>query len=235
MSGIFAVICGQVVVLCYHYWHVNYSSSRRIQTQDVKSVPFLQGTLSHLSQPEGFILLGGYLTGTWMFNLMPKSYYSWDGGFNITHIACQLLINDFLQTMMHYGEHRISPAVYKVCHKPHHRFLNPVLFEAFNGSIADTVFMILIPLVCTAQLVHCNVWSYMAFGTIYSSWLTLIHSELTHPWDPLFRRLGFGTAGDHHVHHRCFVYNYGHLFTWWDRMLGTYKSPLDVGSFNKDI
>ena len=26
-----------------------------------------------------------------------------------------------------------------------------------------------------AQLVHCNVWSYMAFGTIYSSWLTLIH------------------------------------------------------------
>jgi hypothetical protein len=142
-------------------------------------------------------------------------------------------------------EHRISPAVYKVCHKPHHRFLNPVLFEAFNGSIADTVFMILIPLVCTAQvlstklsllicadpvhalrgavipfvntihhdqsnhakitfmtcmgpstivltasvsqLVHCNVWSYMAFGTIYSSWLTLIHRYLPSLRFPLVR------------------------------------------------
>jgi hypothetical protein len=47
--------------------------------------------------------------------------------------------------------------------------------------------------------VHCNVWSYMAFGTIYASWLTLIHSEIQHPWDPVFRKLGLGTASDHHV------------------------------------
>jgi hypothetical protein len=26
----------------------------------------------------------------------------------------QLVINDFLQTMMHYGEHKVSPAIYKV-------------------------------------------------------------------------------------------------------------------------
>jgi len=47
--------------------------------------------------------------------------------------------------------------------------------------------------------VHCNVWSYMTFGAVYSSWLTLIHSEVQHPWDPLFRTLGLGTASDHHV------------------------------------
>jgi lathosterol oxidase len=39
----------------------------------------------------------------------------------------------------------------------------------------------------------------MAFGTIYASWLTLIHSEIQHPWDPVFRKLGLGTASDHHV------------------------------------
>ena len=39
-----------------------------------------------------------------------------------------------------------------------------------------------------ANLVDCNVWEYMAFGTLYSSWLTLIHSEYAHPWDvPFFR------------------------------------------------
>ena len=90
----------------------------------------------------------------------------------------QLVINDFLQTIMHLAEHKVSPAIYKVCtlyqltctfprafllltnmhctqssHKPHHRFLNPKLFDAFNGSVADTVCMILIPLSVTAQLV----------------------------------------------------------------------------------
>ena len=47
--------------------------------------------------------------------------------------------------------------------------------------------------------VHCNVWSYMTFGAVFSSWLTLIHSEIQHPWDPMLRKLGLGTAADHHV------------------------------------
>jgi sterol desaturase/sphingolipid hydroxylase (fatty acid hydroxylase superfamily) len=73
------------------------------------------------------------------------------------------------------------------------------------------------------------------FGTTYSAWLTLIHAEFTHPWDPLCRALGVGTAGDHHVHHKLFTSNYGHLFMYWDKLLGTYKSPLDVNLFRKDI
>mmetsp|Transcript_19611 Transcript_19611/g.30729 ORF Transcript_19611/g.30729 Transcript_19611/m.30729 type:complete len:188 (+) Transcript_19611:224-787(+) len=185
--------------------------------------------------PEGFALLGSYLVGTWMFRLMPASYYSWEGGVNLWHLTIQLAINDCLQTMMHLGEHKLSSWVYRHSHKSHHKFLNPKMFDAFHGSITDTFLMILVPLFCTAQLVHCNVWSYMAFGSTFACWLTLIHSEIQHPWDPFFRKLGLGTAGDHHVHHRCFIYNYGHLFMWWDMMLGTYKSPLEVSSFNKEI
>ena len=90
MSGIFAVFCGQILVLAYHYWHVNYSKSRRIQAEDAKVSPFWQGAIDHLSQPEGFILLGGYLSGTWLFNLMPATYYSWEGGFDVVHIAMQV-------------------------------------------------------------------------------------------------------------------------------------------------
>jgi sterol desaturase/sphingolipid hydroxylase (fatty acid hydroxylase superfamily) len=129
---------------------------------------------------------------------------------------------------MHMAEHsttKFSPATYAMTHKPHHRFVNPRLFDAFNGSIGDTVCMILIPLYITANLVHCNVWSYMAFGTIYANYLTLIHSEYYNPWDSLFAYLGIGTAADHHVHHRFFFYNYGHLFTYWDRLFGTYQMP----------
>jgi hypothetical protein len=64
----------------------------------------------------------------------------------------------------------------------------------------------------------------MAFGTIFANYLTLIHSEYINPWDRFFHFLGIGTAGDHHVHHAKFVYNYGHLFTYWDRLFGTFAA-----------
>lgn len=54
-------------------------------------------------------------------------------------------------------------------HKPHHRFTNPRLFDAFNGSLADTFLMILVPLYVTANVISCNVWTYMAFGSLYVS------------------------------------------------------------------
>ena len=54
---------------------------------------------------QGFVLLAAYLAGTWMFRLMPSSYYSWEGGVSVAHLAMQLLVNDFLQTAMHLGVH----------------------------------------------------------------------------------------------------------------------------------
>ena len=92
-----------------------------------------------------------------------------------------------------------------------------------------------LPLVVTARCVPANVWSYMAFGSLYANWLTLIHAEYQHPWDPVFRSLGLGTAADHHVHHKLFNYNYGHLFMYWDRLLGTYRDPAAVEAFNKGV
>jgi len=41
---------------------------------------------------------------------------------------------------------------YRKSHKPHHRFTNPKLFDAFNGSLSDTFFMILVPLFATAHI-----------------------------------------------------------------------------------
>jgi sterol desaturase/sphingolipid hydroxylase (fatty acid hydroxylase superfamily) len=144
--------------------------------------------------------------------MMPDSYYSFQGGINWVHVILQLLCQDSIQYMMHYLEHKANAKFYQMSHKPHHRFTNPKLFDAFNGSPTDTFCMILIPLFVTAHLIHVNVWSYMTFGTLYANWLCLIHAEFPHPWDGLFRWIGFGTAADHHVHHKLFVYNYGHLF-----------------------
>ena len=215
LLGLSTVAIGQAFMLLYFIaWKGGTFGDKLLPVQKVGAPPYkvLDGLQVHLAQPEGFILLGGYLSLTWMFGLMPASYYSFAGGINWWHVLLQLLYQDAIQAVFHRLEHDISKSFYRATHKPHHRFTNPKLFDAFNGSAGDTICMILIPLLLTARLVHTNVWSYMVFGSIYANWLTLIHSEYCHPWDGLFRSIGLGTAADHHVHHKLFVFNFGHLF-----------------------
>eukprot|EP00051_Salpingoeca_urceolata_P028256 m.485884 g.485884 ORF g.485884 m.485884 type:complete len:274 (+) comp24055_c0_seq1:401-1222(+) len=234
LLGLLSVVVAQVLVVVYHYFHLRLSTIN-IQKLPPPPLTFWEGLQKHVKNPEGFALLGSYLILTWVFNVMPASYYSARGGVNFWIVAAQLISQDFFQMVAHWLEHKTSPRVYRMTHKPHHVFTNPRLFDAFDGSAADTVCMILLPLFATANLVPANVWEYMVFGASYAAWLTLIHSEIAHPWDPLFRLFGLGTAADHHVHHKVFVRNYGHLFTWWDRVAGTYKSPHDVRQFTKAV
>ena len=233
--GLLAVAVGQVFVLCYQYlrWTGSKYTGKLVPVQpnEYRVYDYKEAAQEHLSQPEGFALIGGYLTVTWMLHLMPASYYSFEGGVEWGKVAACLLLQDLLQYGMHRAEHKVSKAFYRASHEPHHDFTNPRLFDAFNGSFADTLFMIVLPLFTTKSIVHCNVWSYMAFGTLYANWLCLIHSETHHPWDWLFQAVGLGTAADHHVHHKLFTYNYGHLFSYWDRVCGTYRHPQNVRQF----
>jgi sterol desaturase/sphingolipid hydroxylase (fatty acid hydroxylase superfamily) len=231
--GILAVGVGQFWVCFFFYlFKYGYLSARpcreplSIQTKGARVYDFMEGLLTHLAQVEGFVLLMSYLTITWMAGIMPKAYYTFDGTIQYKELFLCLLIQDGLQYTVHLLEHIVSPSFYQISHKPHHRFINPRLFDAFNGSFLDTICMVVIPLFLTSQIVrNCNVWTYMSFGSSYSCWLTLIHSEYAFCWDGMFRLLGLGTPADHHVHHKFFKFNYGHLFMWFDRLAGTYRNP----------
>lgn len=223
LGGMLAVAAAQAAVIGYHHRRLRaLGGGGRLAT-------FWGDCRGHLVRPEGVLLLGVYLTTTWMLRLLPPSYYGWEGGLDVVRLFLQLAVNDLVQTLAHMGQHRVCPAVYRWSHRRHHRVVSPTLFDAFHGSPADTALMILGPLLVTAHLVHCNVWTYAAFGAVYSSWLTLLHSEVQHPWDPAFARAGLGTPGHHHVHHGCPRYNYGHLFMWWDMAAGTYRAPKPLG------
>lgn len=231
--GILAALTAQIVVILYHYVRLKWCATHRIQ-KDLRPYDFKEGVTSHLGNPGGIVMMVVYLCATWMFDVMPCSYYSFEGNVRWWMIGAQIMSQDLLMFLLHYFEHKgpLGPKFYQTSHKPHHRFVNPRLFDAFDGSVPDTFCMILIPLAITAQLLHANVWEYMLFGSIWSGWLCLIHSEVAHPWDPLFRLLGLGTAADHHVHHRTFIFNYGHTMTWWDRLAGTYMHPEKMRSYN---
>lgn len=240
LLGILAVAVGQVFVwiVFYAFKFCCEKEPLPVQAKGARPYDFWEGLWTHIGQPEGFVLLSLYLTVTWMFKLMPNSYYSFEGTIQYRETFACLVIQDGFQFVMHYLEHVVSPKFYQWSHKPHHRFTNPRLFDAFNGSLPDTLCMINIPLVLTANVVRtANVWTYMAFGSSYACWLTLIHSEYAFPWDGIFRTLGFGTPADHHVHHKVFKFNYGHLFMWFDQLAGTYRDPRSFAPkvFNKDV
>jgi alternative squalene epoxidase len=236
--GILAVAVGQVWVWIMFYIYRKWGKPKSVQSKGPVSYEYPEGLRTHVSQPEGFGLLVGYLAGTWLLRLMPSSYYDFDGTIQWKEAALCLVLQDGIQYTMHMLEHLVSPAFYQISHKPHHRFTNPRIFDAFNGSLLDTLCMINLPLFLTAHLVrNANVWTYMTFGSTYACWLTLIHSEYVFPWDAAFRRVGLGTPGDHHVHHKFFKYNYGHLFMWFDRIGGTYRDPRQFAPkvFNEDV
>ena len=37
------------------------------------------------------------------------------------------------------------------------------------------------------------------------------------------------------MHHKMFLYNYGHLFMYWDMLAGTYRDPATIRVFSKGI
>ena len=234
--GLLAAVVAQIIVIVYHYVRLKWCATRRVQLQP-RPYPFVEGVQSHLANPGGVLMMAGYLCIYWMFDLMPCSYYSFEGGVRPWMVFLQVCTQDLFMYLLHYFEHKgpLGPRFYQSSHKPHHRFTNPRLFDAFDGSVLDTACMVLVPLLLTSRLLKANVWEYMTFGASWSAWLCLIHSEVAHPWDGIFQLLGLGTPADHHVHHKTFMFNYGHTMMWWDRLAGTYKHPSTVNTFNKSL
>jgi sterol desaturase/sphingolipid hydroxylase (fatty acid hydroxylase superfamily) len=221
--GLFSVILGQLGVLAYHFRRQD--NARPIQSGKLTRYDWSTSARQHMMRPEGLCMLATYLTVTWFSGAMPASYYQ--GGLSWRTVVAQLLLTDALQFGVHRLQH-IFRYVFRASHRAHHRVLNPCIFDAFNGSIADTCLMVLLPLSMTSQCIEANLASYIAFGSLYAVGLTLIHSETHHPWDLAFTSMGISTPADHHVHHLLQTYNYGHLVTWWDRACDTYKPPSDI-------
>lgn len=244
--GISGVVIAQVITIIYQYkrrlsldetglkdksgeskvWtsQLNDTELTRIQLRlPAYGKSFWDDVEAHLKRPELLLLLP-YLSVTWIFNLMPESYYNVEGRVKILDVILQLLTVDFFTYCFHLAEHNI-PKWYILGHKAHHKYTNPHLFNAFDATVMDTIFLILFPLFSTAQLCHVNCWSYVAFGMVYSTHFMLIHSEFEHHFDPLLKTFYVNTAADHHVHHKAFKYNYGHFFTIFDKLAGTYRAP----------
>uniref|UniRef100_A0A7S4E1C8 Fatty acid hydroxylase domain-containing protein n=1 Tax=Lotharella globosa TaxID=91324 RepID=A0A7S4E1C8_9EUKA len=224
--GIRGVLVGHVVVFTYHFVRKSYLHGQEKNIQ--RSEPDFDWStelIGHGTRPEAFFMLVPYLSITWMFKLMPESYYDLETPVNPVHVFLQFAVYDFITYVVHRVQHKVE-TVY-VTHKDHHAFINPHLFNAYSGSVQDTTLLILIPLYSTVLVLNAlqipiSQQDYAWFGMLYANYFMLIHSEYSNPWDGLFEAIGIGTARDHNVHHSQLRYNFGHFFMWWDQMFGTY-------------
>lgn len=114
--GILAVAVGQIHVLIFFYLYKHGflgCTPRAIQAKGARKYDWSEGVATHLAQPEGFVLLVLYLSITWMFNLMPESYYSFKGTIQIRETFLCLVIQDGIQYAMHRLEHVVSMEFYR--------------------------------------------------------------------------------------------------------------------------
>jgi len=228
--GISRVLVSNMILMIYLYLgnELFVTPSTTIQKKKIKYTSYQVRVIKHFKNPEGFLILIIYFCIVWNFKLIPNSYFLYPEDINWSKVSLLLISQDFFQYLVHRLEHKlylIHHNLYLWSHKKHHRVTNPKFEDAFDGSLLDTIIMILSPLHLSLHLVKGNCKTLSMFGSIYSCWLTLIHSEYSHPWDCLFQKIGWGTPADHHIHHRLLNYNFGHLFMYWDKLFGTYKDP----------
>ncbi|CCE66183.1 hypothetical protein TPHA_0P00250 [Tetrapisispora phaffii CBS 4417] len=120
------------------------------------------------------------------------------------------------------------PTVYKVLHKPHHKWLvcTPFASHAFHPvdgfiqSLPYHIYPMIMPL---------NKYLYLFLFTFVNFWTIMIHDGNHMSQNPYVNGTAF-----HTVHHLYFNYNYGQFTTLWDRLGGSYRKPED-SLFNPEL
>ena len=138
--------------------------------------------------------------------------------YNILQYPFFIAFTDCCIYFIHRGLH--YPPVYKVLHKPHHKWIVPTPFasHAFHPldglaqSLPYHVFPFLFPLQKLA---------YVALFVAVNFWTIFIHDGDYVANNPIING-----AACHTMHHLYFNYNYGQYTTLWDRLGGSYRYPI---------
>lgn len=140
-------------------------------------------------------------------------------GYFVMSSLVYLVVTDFLLWLQHYLFH--SRLLYRF-HRLHHRFVYPTAFDFGATHPVDTLAIYavyqMVPLLLP---IHSAVaYTYAVMGNIYA---ILYHGAGLDLWRSLRTDPDF-----HNVHHSLGKYNYGigFLTTFWDRLLGTYREPV---------
>ena len=129
-----------------------------------------------------------------------------------------------------YWTHRFMhlPWVFRIAHQIHHVSYNPTPWSAFSFHPIEALISIgILPLIVLA--IPCHPLALSAFLT----YMTLINvmGHLGYETFPMWFRKSKvlrlqNTSTNHNIHHQLSRYNFGFYFTFWDRVMNTYRNEL---------
>ena len=150
----------------------------------------------------------------------------WLGVKGWANVAASMVILDFMDWCMHYASHKYS-WLWRL-HKVHHTDLDYDLSTTYRMHPFETAVIMLFGLVEFA-IVGPNLLA-MAIGDLVAIVMGQYqHANITMPdWIENFLSKFFMTSHKHYIHHSMapdeYDSNYGHIFSFWDRLLGTFKN-----------
>ncbi len=166
-----------------------------------------------------------------------------DGDITMTErVLCSIylvLLWDFSATYAHYLKHKV-PILWEL-HKVHHsaEVMTPATalrrhpLEAIFGALVSAI-VIGLGIVVWQYVFGLNVSSINIFGTLLGVWLwrvagyNLRHSHIWISYGDFWNRI-FISPAQHQVHHskspEHYDTNFGHIFSFWDKLFGTLYLP----------
>mmetsp|Transcript_8414 Transcript_8414/g.15877 ORF Transcript_8414/g.15877 Transcript_8414/m.15877 type:complete len:392 (-) Transcript_8414:97-1272(-) len=154
-----------------------------------------------------------------------KCYYTMEeiGGF-LPYLICTLVYFVLVEIGI-YWMHRTlhtNKFMYKYIHMTHHKYSRPdtltpwasIAFNPIDGMLQACPYVLCLPIVPCHYLTH----TAMIFFT--AIWATYIHDSMDWNIDPIMG------SKYHTVHHTHYIYNYGQIFTFCDRIWGTLRVPV---------
>jgi lathosterol oxidase len=154
-----------------------------------------------------------------------KCYYSWDeiGGL-IPYLFWTLIYFSCVEIGI-YWMHRTlheNKFLYKYIHMLHHKYSRPdtltpwasIAFNPLDGILQACPYVYLLP------IIPCHYLTHVVFLFFTAVWATYIHDAMDWNMDPIMG------SKYHTIHHTHYIYNYGQVFTFCDRIWGTLRVPV---------
>jgi len=183
--------------------------------QAINAIPIMVA----LTVPWFLIELQGYSKLYWDVNSVKGGWWS-----IILQYPAFIMFTDMFIYLIHRWLH--WPKVYKLLHKPHHKWLVTTPYASHAFHPVDGYFQSL-PYHFYPFVFPLHKLSYLILFTFVNFWTVMIHDGEYLANDPVING-----AACHTVHHLYFNYNYGQFTTLWDRIGRSYREP-DLELFDK--
>ncbi len=217
----YLLIAGTAYFIFYVWKKTRYSglklNKNRPKSFQIKKELLYSASTLLIYSVSVFLLIYWYQQGFTKIYLDVKS-------FGYGYFALSILIMLLMHDAYFYWSHKLmhSWRWLSQFHSIHHHSHNPNPWSAFSFHPVEAIISLgIMPIILFTLPVHPNAL------IVFSTFVTLYNVYIHLGYKISFFFLGTkiqNTSENHHLHHKVSKYNYGLYFSYWDRIMKTYRA-----------